>query len=267
MTYMIRPFNLGTSKKYNSYIEAMTLPSGHRLPILSTSYKFQLSTDSSYVTAGIYLAPHKMSGLSKSLCPWAKSCYKSCIYETGRMPTHHDSYVRKTHALAIDSSLFIESLVMEIKVLAFQCSLLGKSLWMRLDGTSDLLWDRHVDLERLVNDTEGLEGFYGYTKGPLAIRKPTSFNRFCYSLQEGDDSMKEARKWLQAGHSVAVVVSAKDYKKYKDDDRFIDGDKNDHRFLDSNKVVLLKAKRLWKGKKYDSGIVTSMDRVFEVMNG
>ena len=245
MTYMIKPFNLGTSKKYNSYIEAMTLPSGHRLPILSTSYKFQLSTDSSYVTAGIYLAPHKMSGLSKSLCPWTKTCHKSCIYETGRMPTHHDSYVRKTHALAIDSSLFIQSLIMEVKVLAFQCSLLGKSLWMRLDGTSDLLWDRHIDLEKLVNDTQGLEGFYGYTKGPLAIRKPTDYNRFCYSLQEGDDSMREARN--------------------KVDDRFIDGDKNDHRFLDSNKIVLLKAKRLWKGKKYDSDIVTSMDRVFEVM--
>ena len=61
-------------------------------------------------------------------------------------------------------------------------------------------------------------------------------------------------------------MQKKDVNKLVDNDSFIDGDRNDLRFLDSG-IVLLKAKNLI-GKKYsDSGIVLSMDQVESIVGG
>ena len=255
---------------YPSYLHAMTLPSGHALSILSTSVKWEKDKESLFVVAGVYLSPHKKAGFKLNLCPFALSCPNTCIDDTGRMSYHSDSRVRRTLALYAYPDQWIQSLIMEIRVLAFKCSLLGKKLWIRLNGTSDIRWESILDLAGLVNETQGLAGFYDYSKFPFQERETSSIYRLCYSYDEGKHAQSRALEYLRNDQAVAIVVSPKDYKAYRYDSRFIDGESNDFRFLDGGKIVLLRAKRLFKGRSYDSAIVQPISNALalcEVYNG
>jgi hypothetical protein len=255
---------------YPSYLHAMTLPSGHALSILSTSAKWEKDKESLFVVAGVYLSPHRKAGFKLNLCPFALSCHKTCIDDTGNMSFHSDSRIRRTLALYAYSDQWIQSLIMEIRVLAFKCSLLGKELWIRLNGTSDIRWEKILDLAGLVNEIQGLAGFYDYSKFPFQERETSDQYRLCYSYDEGSHAQSRALEYLRNDQAVAVVVSFKDYKKYKDDPRFVDGESNDFRFLDGGSIVLLRAKRLFKGRSYDSEIVQPIGKALalcEVYNG
>ena len=196
---------------YPSYLHAMTLPSGHALSILSTSAKWEKDKESLFVVAGVYLAPHKKAGFKLNLCPFAISCPSTCIDDTGNMSFHSESRVRRTLALYAYPSEWIQSLVMEIRVLAFKCSLLGKKLWIRLNGTADIRWESILDLAGLVRDIDGLAGFYDYSKFPYYHRQTSDQYRLCYSYDEGSDGQSRALEYLRSGNAVAIVVSFKDY--------------------------------------------------------
>jgi hypothetical protein len=255
---------------YPSYLHAMTLPSGHALSILSTSAKWEKDKSSSFVVAGVYLSPHRKAGFKLNLCAMALSCHKTCIDDTGNMSFHSESRVRRTLALYAYPSEWIASLVMEIRVLAFRCLMLGKKLWIYLNGTSDIRWEKILDLAGLVNEIQGLAGFYDYSKFPYSHRQTSDQYRLCYSYDEGKHAQDRALEYLRNDQAVAIVVSPKDYKKYKDDPRFVDGEKNDFRFLDGGSIVLLRAKRLFKGRPYNSAIVQPIERALalcEVYNG
>ena len=255
---------------YPSYLHAMTLPSGHALSILSTSTKWEKDKESLFVVAGVYLSPHKKGGFKLNLCPFALSCPSTCIDDTGKMSFHSDSRVRRTLALYAYPSEWIASLIMEIRVLAFKCSLLGKELWIRLNGTSDIRWESILDLAGLVNEIQGLSGFYDYSKFPFQERETSESYRLCYSYDEGKHAQDRALEYLRNDQAVAIVVSFKDYKAYRYDSRFVDGESNDFRFLDGGSIVLLRAKRLFKGRPYNSEIVQPIEKALalcEVLNG
>ena len=260
--------------RYPSYLHAMTLSSGHALSILSTSAKWEKDKESLFVVAGVYLSPHRKAGFKLNLCPFALSCPSTCIDDTGKMSFHSESRVRRTLALYAYPDQWIQSLIMEIRVLAFKCSLLGKQLWIRLNGTSDIRWESILDLAGLVNEIQGLSGFYDYTKYPSENRETSDQYRLCYSYDEGKHAQERALEYLRSGNAVAVVVSPKDYKAYCNDyylySRFVDGESNDFRFLDGGSIVLLRAKRLFKGRPYNSEIVQPIERALalcEVFNG
>mgnify|MGYP003147245335 FL=1 len=256
---------------YPSYLHCMTLPSGHQLSILSTSSKWEKDKTSKYVVAGVYLSAHKQAGYGLNLCPFATSCHRTCLTETGRMPFHEESRRRRTLAFKAYPDQWIQVLIMEIQVLAFKASLLGKELWIRLNGTSDIAWEHLINMAWLVRDVRGLGGFFDYTRWAIDDRAASSDYRLCYSYdEENRGAFDNAAAYLRSGHAVAIVVSPEDYKAYQYDSRFIDGEKNDFRFLDFGKIVLLRAKRLFKGRSYDSGIVQPIERALalcEVLNG
>ena len=119
---------------------------------------------------------------------------------------------------------------------------LGKTCAIRLNGSTDILWERYLDMSEFPNVQ-----FYDYTKARHSSRKNLASNyHLTFSLDEKPNSMAWATEYLDAGSSVAVVVAGKQGTKLAAAKKaakhiitngwngypVIDGDKNDARFED-----------------------------------
>ena len=249
--------------QFPSYESIMTLQSGHRLSILSTSVKTNKGEE--YDIALMYLAPHRtVKGINN--CLFAGICAGTCLDRTGKMPFHAERRTRLTLALYLYPIKFMTELLMELSFAGFKSYQKNKERWIRLNGTSDIRWERLINIEAFVKDTLGIAGFYDYTKYPKSQRRVPAEYRLTYSLDEQDHSQKEAKKYLKKGYPVAVVLNPSDYKRAKDDFAFTDGDRDDYRFRDSG-IVVLRAKRLFKGMKYKSkSIIQTIDSTLSLLS-
>lgn len=212
---------------------------------------------SEYLTAILYLAPaDTVDGIN--VCPMAvlAGCKAGCLYSAGRgaMNSVQAARQRKTILWRDFREVFIADLIQDITKFRAYCVKKGITPVVRLNGTSDIHWERHGIMEKFP-DVQ----FYDYTKDIKRVRKALPDN-YHLTLSYSEASTRYSDMVLDQmckhqGHNMAVVFRDKDkipktYMGFK----VVDGDKDDLRFLDPKGVVVaLYAKG--KAKQDTSGFV------------
>jgi hypothetical protein len=222
-----------------------------------------------YVTAILYLAPHKISG--KNLCPFAsKGCAQACLYSAGRGKFSNVQLARinKAKLFLSDPNSFVLQLGKEIEKLFNKY---GEKLVIRLNGTSDIPFE-NIKVFKTVSgkDSNIFERFpyvqfYDYTKSPKRMGLNYPNYSLTFSRSEDLKNIEHSRKFLLQGLNVATVVSKDLYFELLNNEQIliegrkiniVDGDENDLRFLDPvNSLVVLKAKG--DAKKDKSGFTVN----------
>ena len=221
-----------------------TTDGGNRRRILGSSTKVLKSGKLGVKNVVLYLAPGADSGVN--FCAFASpGCLSGCLKSTGHMRHNGRARLLKSLYFLLFRADFLSQLDAEVGRLAKAARRAGMVAAVRLNGTSDILWERIAgDLMRAHPDVQ----FYDYTKAPLSSRRDLPANyHLTFSLSERGDSMGRALEWLQAGHNVAAVVSAKGATTWTAAKRAaagligttwhgfpcIDGDESDVRFWDA----------------------------------
>lgn len=204
------------------------------------------------LTGVLYLAPHTLSGYQ--VCPNATDgCIAACLYTAGQgvYANVQKSRLNRTRWFFEERATFMETLVADIQRLVRKADKEGMTPAVRLNGTSDIAWEKIAVVVDGVKYRNLMEAFpsiryYDYTKvlgRKLALSLPNY--HLTFSLAENNDAF--ALKALEEGYNVAVVMAAK-RKEAKPDTwggfPCVDGDEDDIRFNDpkGGHIVALFAK-------------------------
>jgi len=245
------------------YLKLAYTSKGKKKSILSSSVKWsKVDGFTKYGVTGLYLAPAThIKGLNT--CRFSALCELGCIGYTGHLGMfHQDSIEWKTYALYHHTVLFLTDLIKAIYLQAFKASIEGKEVFCRLNGSSDIRWEKILDLDAMTRDFAGLAGFYDYTKYPI-VNNPYQSYHLTYSMSETTTDKQLVHNINTLGR-VAIVVPKKDKQRLLNDYPavFCDGDLHDMRPLDTKVFVLLQGKRATtKGKKLSSDFIESYDSV------
>ena len=162
-----------------------------------------------YLTGVLYLAPHKVSG--HLVCPSASpGCIEACLFTAGRggMQTAIHGRIRKTRLLFEEKETFLLQLHRDIAALVRKAKREGLIPLVRLNGTSDLAWEKMKIKGRSLMELFPEVQFYDYTKiraraDKFARGKMPANYSLVFSLTESND--EDARKVLAAGAPIAAV--------------------------------------------------------------
>jgi hypothetical protein len=205
-----------------------------------------------YLTAILHLSPANLSGFE--VCPKrSEGCTASCLNTAGRggiFKSIQDARKAKTLFFFNDRNGFLAQLKKEIAAFERKCAKLGVKPAVRLNGTSDIVWEQFDVIQAFPNVQ-----FYDYTKIAARFRinwmLPKNY-RLTFSLSE--NNQKDAEMVLENGGNVAAVFRTKEMPPAWLGARVVNGDATDLRFLDPSGVVVgLSAKG--KAKKDQSGFV------------
>ena len=223
--------------------------------LLSTANpKIQKGTKLGYLSFILHLAPADLSG--KNTCPKATAgCKSACLNTAGRggmfkkgenTNVIQKARIRKTVAFFFDRDAFMQDLVSDINKAIKLATKLGLTPVFRLNGTSDLSWEKY-DAGQGLNIFEQFPyvQFYDYTK--VLGRKIAQYKNYHLTFSKADGNDADVAAALEQGMSVVAVY-----------DEIPAGvpsaDETDLRFLDAKGVMLgLKAKG--RAKKDYSGFV------------
>lgn len=193
------------------------------------------------------------SSASLSMCGMEGVCAKTCISMTGNLVM--DSSLRSRYCKSwfwrTCPIAFLRLLIQEILDI---CRLSkAEKVYFRLNGTSDIMWEKYIDMDGLVEVIPKLGGFSDYTKHAMWQRYDENFPknyRITFSVDEKPKSLAMANTWMLHGHGCSIVCNS--FKKKKDDaimalindyTKVIDGDLDDARFADPpGAMVLLRNK-------------------------
>ena len=229
--------------------------------LLSTANpKIQKGTKLGYLSFILHLAPADLSG--KNTCPKATAgCKAACLNTAGRGGMFkkgentnmiQKARIRKTEYFFNDRDAFMMDLYKDIQKGIKMAEKLDLIPVFRLNGTSDLSWEKYtvgstdMNLFQLFPTVQ----FYDYTK-VLGRKVSQYFNYFLiFSKADGNDA--DVSRAMAQGMNVAAVFDAIP-ESYNGRD-VINADETDLRFLDPKGVIAgLKAKG--KAKKDYSGFV------------
>ena len=219
------------------------------------------------LTGILYMAPHNISGYQ--VCPKASDgCKLACLYTAGRgvYTKVQNARLAKTKWFFTERKSFMEQLVKNIKQLEAKAYSRGMIPTIRLNGTSDIAWEK---FKCFYNGTEYANvmqafpdvKFYDYTK---IIGRKTALSlpnyHLTFSLAENND--RDAKLALKQGYNVAVVLNIRrGEKKPETWSGFpvVDGDDSDVRFFDpkGGYIVALTAKG--KARHDTTGFVRKID--------
>ena len=185
----------------------------------------------------MYLSPYKDNSKGKNLCPKAsEGCSKACLFNSGNARFFHVQAGRrnKTEWFLSDRKTFVETLVSEIESAIKKYS----KDWViniRLNGTSDIVWENIKHNGVTIFDLFPTIQFYDYTKISSRFKKELPKNyHLTFSRSESNES--EAISLLKKGFNVAWVfnVLPTTYKGFK----VINGDESDNRIGDEKNVIV-----------------------------
>jgi hypothetical protein len=224
--------------------------------LLSTANpKIQKGTKLGYLSFILHLAPADLSG--RETCPKRTAgCTQACLNTAGRggmfkrgetTNTIQKARIRKTQYFFADRDAFMKDLYHDIIKAKKFAEKQGLVPVFRLNGTSDLSWEKYtvgltdMNLFQLFPTTQ----FYDYTK--VLGRKVKAYSNYHLTFSKADGNDADVAEALLQGMSVVAVY-----------DEIPEGvpsaDETDLRFLDPRGVMLgLKAKG--RAKKDTSGFV------------
>lgn len=213
------------------------------------------------LTAPLHLSPAKSSGYE--VCPMRTAgCTRACLHTAGN-PAHMGGKRRarlaRTRAFFREREAFMQALAGDIERLRRQARKRGLRCGVRLNATSDIVWERMpVTIgDKVFPNLMTLFGnvvFYDYTKRSNRRNLPSNYH-LTFSLAEGNDA--QAIEALDNDVSVAVVFDVlrghplpAHFRFYNEQGglrrlpvRVIDGDLHDYRPIDPRGVIVgLRAK-------------------------
>jgi hypothetical protein len=211
-----------------------------------------------YRTYILHLAPGDMSG--HQVCPKASAgCLAACLNTAGRAaftPSIIPARIRKTQWFFADRQGFLATLHEDIKAAIRECERKELIPAIRLNGTSDLAWERYD-----YTDKNGVfhasifaafpsVTFYDYTKR-LGRKRPANYH---LTFSRSETNELDCRLALKEGMNVAAVFTKGNVPAEFLGRPVINGEESDLRFLDaSGSIVGLVAKG--KAKADCSGFV------------
>jgi len=216
-----------------------------------------------YLSFVLHLAPADLSG--KNTCPKATAgCKSACLNTAGRggifkkgesTNVIQQARIRKTKMFYENREQFLADLESDIKAGIKQAEKQGLIPAFRLNGTSDLAWEKYSVKRDGIEYRNVFEAFpevqfYDYTK--VRGRKVEGITNYHLTFSKADGNDMDARLAASAGMNVAVVFEKlpETYMGRK----VVNGDETDLRFLDEKGVIVgLKAKG--KAKRDTSGFV------------
>ena len=219
------------------------------MQLLSTANpKIQKGTAKGYLSFILHLAPADLSG--REVCPKrTKGCTDACLNTAGRggmfrrgetTNVIQRARIRKTKMFFEARDAFMLALEQDINKGIRQAKRLGLKPVFRLNGTSDLSWEKYGIIEKFPQVQ-----FYDYTK--VLGRKTAHLPNYHLTFSAADGNDADVARALSAGMNVTVVY-----------DRIPEGvysaDEDDLRFLDpAVGIIGLKAKG--RAKKDTTGFV------------
>jgi hypothetical protein len=230
--------------------------------LLSTANpKIQKGTKMGYLSFILHLAPATLSG--KETCPKRTAgCTAACLNTAGRGGMFkkgentnmiQKARIRKTELFFNDRDTFMEQLEQDINKAIKFAAKQGLKPVFRLNGTSDLSWEKYTckGSDRNLFEMFPNVQFYDYTK--VLGRKVAQYPNYHLTFSKADGNDADVAKALASGLSVVAVY-----------DEIPEGvpsaDETDLRFLDPKGIMLgLKAKG--RAKKDYSGFVIRLKEV------
>jgi len=227
------------------------------MKLLSTANpKIQKGAKLGYLSFILHLAPATLSG--KETCPKRTAgCTAACLNTAGRGGMFkrgentnmiQQARIRKTRMFFEQRDAFMAQLEKDIKLGIKQSAKLGLTPVFRLNGTSDLAWEKYGIIEKFPNVQ-----FYDYTK--VLGRKVAHLPNYHLTFSAADGNEADVQKAVSAGMNVAAV-----FDKLPDSYMgrpVINADDTDLRFLDPKGCIAgLKAKG--RAKKDTTGFVRRM---------
>ena len=217
-----------------------------------------------YNTYILHLAPANVSGYET--CPKRTAgCTAACLNIAGRggmfkrgetTNVIQEARKRKTRFFFENRGAFMLQLYLDIKKAIKQSEKLGLIPVFRLNGTSDIAWEKYE-----VQDGKNIfqmfpnVTFYDYTK--MLNRKGRALPNYHLTFSAADGNDADVAKAIEQGYNVATVFGIKKNSPMPETYNGLpvfNGDDSDLRFLDPKGVVVgLYAKG--KAKKDTSGFV------------
>ena len=217
-----------------------------------------------YNTYILHLAPAQLSGY-ETCAKRTASCTAACLNLAGRggmfkrgesTNVIQQARIRKTKMFFENRAEFMLQLVADIELAIKQSKRLGLILVFRLNGTSDLAWEKYeVPGARNIFELFPTVTFYDKTK--ILGRKVKDIPNYHLTFSAADGNDADVVKAIQQGYNVATVFGIK--KTLPMPETYMglpvfNGDESDLRFLDPQGVVVgLYAKG--KAKKDTTGFV------------
>ena len=231
--------------------------------LLSTANpKIQKGTKLGYLSFILHLAPSTLSG--RNTCPKATpGCIASCLNTAGRggmfkrgenTNVIQKARIRKTNYFYEQRQDFMLDLMADIKKGIRMAEKLGLTPVFRLNGTSDLSWEKYDMLPGLnVFEVFPTVQFYDYTK--VLGRKVAQYPNYHLTFSKADGNDSDVAEALLQGMSVVAVYD-------KIPEGVPSADETDLRFLDPKGTMLgLKAKG--RAKKDYTGFVIRLKEATE----
>ncbi len=224
------------------------------MKLLSTANpKIQKGTKLGYLSFILHLAPATLSG--RETCPKRTAgCTAACLNTAGRGGMFRkgedtnmiqQARIRKTKMFFEAREAFMAQLEKDIKLGIKQAAKLGLTPVFRLNGTSDLAWEKYGIIEKFP----GVQ-FYDYTK--VLGRKVAHLPNYHLTFSAADGNDADVARAVAQGMNVAAVFDRlpAEYMGRP----VINADETDLRFLDPKGVIAgLKAKG--RAKKDNTGFV------------
>jgi hypothetical protein len=231
------------------------------MQLLSTANpKIQKGTKFGYLSFILHLAPAELSG--RNTCARSTAgCRAACLNTAGRggMFTAEQgtnmiqqARIRKTRWFFEQRDQFMLQLVKDIQLGIRQAARVGLTPVFRLNGTSDLAWEKYTvgDQQRNLFQLFPTVQFYDYTK--ILGRKASDISNYHLTFSAADGNDADVARAVQQGYNIAAVFDR--LPEVYLGMTVIDADQHDLRFLDpKGSVCGLKAKG--RARKDTSGFV------------
>lgn len=199
-----------------------------------------------FLTGIMYLAPATLSGIEVCAKGSTEGCRAACLNTAGRggFNSTQAARVKKTLSFFHNRDEFMLKLHKEITALVKRAVKNGLTPCVRLNGTSDIPWERvkfkankHGIRCNIMGHFPQIQ-FYDYTKRPDRRDLPVNYH-LTFSLAESNHAAAGAL--LALGHNVAIVyrelIPITD-KIAGTRAKVVNGSLTDLRFLDGNGVIV-----------------------------
>jgi hypothetical protein len=214
----------------------------YKLLSVNADTKTIKSNKAGFLTGILYLAPYDLSGVN--LCPFAKvaECHVACLNTAGRGVFNNvkSARLRKAKLFNENRGEFMAQLIDDINKLKRQAKKKNMQAVVRLNGTSDIEWEKimlgEFNIFGLFPDLQ----FYDYTKNPNRKNLPDNYD-LTFSYSGVESFIKFNRQALSNNMRIATVfkIIPSEFLGRQ----VINGDDHDARFIeDKNLVIGLKAK-------------------------
>ena len=228
---------------------------------INTNYKTIKSEKVGVLTGIIYMAPYNLSG--KNVCPGASAgCAAACLNTAGRgaMNVVQRARLKKTNRFWDDRNKFLRDLRNEITLLEKRAKAKGLKAAVRLNGTSDLPYERYKmrdrkdgNIKKNIMEMFPNVQFYDYTKLENRIvgqTLPANYHLTFSRAEDNDHKLDDVLK-----HTSAAVVFSGELPATWRGYPVIDGDEHDARFTDAGPGVIIGLKAKGKARHDASGFV------------